>query len=440
MSGRYAPYPNYRDSSNPWFGKIPDHWAVVKCGHRYEVLLGKMLDGSRVTGANSGCYLRNVDVQWDRINEEDLPTMDFAPSEQERYSVRNGDLLVCEGGEVGRSAIWNKDYPCYYQKALHRLRRKTPSQDSIRFMFYNFALAVNQERFISGSGKATIAHLPAEALRQYRFPYPPLEEQAQIAKFLDDETAKIDALIEKQQQLIVLLKEKRQAVISHAVTKGLNPDAPMRDSGVEWLGKVPKHWRVLKGAWLGTLFGSESVPEDHIVPEGPLLFIKVSSLSTDEFPLAERSFFVSRERWQFVKPRRDFIVFPKRGAAIFTNKVNIVNEDAIIDPNLMGWEPNVKVNAEYLAHLLKLRGLQDIADVSTVPQINNKHIAPMMFPVPPVSEQNAIIEALKHRLVQLRQLQEKANRQIDLLQERRTALISAAVTGKIDVRGWKPPA
>jgi hypothetical protein len=138
-------------------------------------------------------------------------------------------------------------------------------------------------------------------------------------------------------------------------------------------------------------------------------------------------------------PRNAFIVFPKRGAAIFTNKVNIIYEPAVIDPNLMGWIPNRRANPVYLAHVLKLRGLDDIADVPTVPQINNKHIAPMMFPVPPAGEQGSIVEHLRTRLHSLDLLLDKAKQQIYLLQERRTALISAAVTGKIDVRNWQPP-
>jgi type I restriction enzyme S subunit len=270
-------------------------------------------------------------------------------------------------------------------------------------------------------------------------PLPPKDEQTQIARFLDYEIARIDALIDKQRQLIALLKEKRQAVISHAVTKGLNPDAPLRDSGVEWLGMVPAHWEVLKGSWLGQLFGSESVPEEYVLEEGSLLFIKVSSLAVDGFSLSDCRFFVSPRFSGAVTARAGFIVFPKRGAAIFTNKVNIVHGPAVVDPNLMGWIPNRRAKAEFLAHVLKLRGLAEIADVSTVPQINNKHIAPMMFPVPPRVEQAAILEYLGKRLTVLDQLTAKGEEQINLLQERRTALISAAVTGKIDVRGWKPP-
>ena len=207
-----------RDSGVEWLGEVPAHWATAKLGHRYEVLLGKMLDAKRVTGDRLGRYLRNADVQWDRINEDDLPEMDFRPHELERYSVRKGDLIVCEGGEIGRCAIWTKNYPCFYQKALHRLRPRHPEEDVTRFMFYQLFLAVMQERFIAGSEKATIAHLPAESFRQYRFAFPPHDEQQVIADTLDGKTMKFDELEEKAQEQIELLQERRTALISAAVT------------------------------------------------------------------------------------------------------------------------------------------------------------------------------------------------------------------------------
>ena len=120
---RFKRYPAYKDSGVEWLGEIPAGWEVAPVYARYEVALGKMLDAKRVTGQCSGPYLRNVDVQWDRVNTEGLPEMDFAPWERDRYSVRPGDLLVCEGGEVDRTAIWRGEIgECFYQKALHRVR------------------------------------------------------------------------------------------------------------------------------------------------------------------------------------------------------------------------------------------------------------------------------------------------------------------------------
>lgn len=208
-----------KDSGVEWLGKVPKHWAVAKLSYRYEVLLGKMLDDKKITGKYLGKYLRNTDVQWDSINTANLPEMDFRPEEYQRYSVAKGDLVVCEGGEIGRSAIWNNDEPCFYQKALHRLRPHNIKRDSTRFMFYVMLDAVKQERF-SGSdiGNATIAHLPAEAFRQYRFAYPPYLEQLEISKYLDQMKLKFDALESAANNQVKLLKERKIALISSAVT------------------------------------------------------------------------------------------------------------------------------------------------------------------------------------------------------------------------------
>ena len=206
-----------KDSGVEWLGEVPAHWNTPPLYLRYSADLGKMLDTAKVTGEQLLPYLRNVDVQWDRINFDDLPFMDIAPSEYERYTVKEGDLLVCEGGEVGRSAIVpNMSALVGYQKALHRLRALSDSENP-RFMYYtlNWSAVVG---VFNQSGQATIAHLTGEQLRKYRFPKPPPTEQTEIAGFLDLEAAKIDALVTEAESTITLLQERRTALISAAVT------------------------------------------------------------------------------------------------------------------------------------------------------------------------------------------------------------------------------
>lgn len=207
-----------RDSGIEWLGEVPAHWDVVKLSYRYEVLLGKMLDDKKITGDYLGAYLRNSDIQWDCINTGDLPMMDFRPEEHQRYSVKKGDLIVCEGGEIGRSAIWEHEETCFFQKALHRLRPHDYSRDHVRFMFYVMFDAVCQERFSGGVTKATIAHLPAETFRQYKFAYPPYDEQVEISAFLDKIKHNFVAIESSAQRQIDLLQERRTALISAAVT------------------------------------------------------------------------------------------------------------------------------------------------------------------------------------------------------------------------------
>jgi type I restriction enzyme S subunit len=208
-----------KDSGVEWLGEVPEHWSVCAVGHRYDVRLGKMLDEKRITGQPPGPYLRNTDVQWESINTDELPEMDFEPSEYERYSLKEGDLLVCEGGEVGRCAIWEAELPiCFYQKALHRLRPLDSSLDNPRFQLYIMRMACSKGVFEASSGKATINHLPAEAFRRYRFAYPPAHEQNSISEHLSGACEDLNALQKEAQSLVGKLQERRSALISTAVT------------------------------------------------------------------------------------------------------------------------------------------------------------------------------------------------------------------------------
>ena len=207
-----------KDSGLPWLGEIPVHWIVAPVNKRFEVQLGKMLDAARIKGHNLAPYLRNIDVQWDYINVSDLPMMDFNSEDRIKFSLQAGDLLVCEGGQIGRAAIWNKEtLNCYYQKALHRLRPRT-DRDNPRFMFYLLFIASTRGIFSSQGGQATIGHLPAESLRRYRFPFPSLEEQNRIVEQLDAEKEQFIKLSNAYSRQLTLLAEYRAALIHECVT------------------------------------------------------------------------------------------------------------------------------------------------------------------------------------------------------------------------------
>ena len=181
------PYRAYKDSRVEWLGEVPETWDVVALRHRYSQCLGKMLDSKRITGDHSVPYLRNVDIQWDQINVDNLPVMDISPDEHERFTVKRDDLLVCEGGEVGRCALWSDELTkCGFQKALHRLRPRNTGQDDVpRFMYYVLRAAARSGAFDDGH-LSTIAHLTGDKLRAHRLPFPTVEEQDSIVGFLDD--------------------------------------------------------------------------------------------------------------------------------------------------------------------------------------------------------------------------------------------------------------
>lgn len=205
------------DSGIPWLGDVPEHWEVPALKMRYTVELGKMLDEKRITGDHLIPYLRNVDVQWDRINFDELPLMDITEEEFPRYIIRENDVLVCEGGEVGRAAVAGaQESVIGFQKALHRLRSET-AEEVPNFIFYTLLWAANTGVF-DAEGASTIAHLTADQLRRYRFPQPPLAEQKAIVDYLDEATGQVLQMIEKADSAIARLTEYRTALITAATT------------------------------------------------------------------------------------------------------------------------------------------------------------------------------------------------------------------------------
>ncbi len=210
-----------KPSGVDWIGSVPNHWEVAPLTSRYEVKLGKMLDKRQITGQYLVPYLRNVDVQWDRIATSDLPRMDFDPDDRKQFALRRGDLLVCEGGEVGRAAVWQGQLDnCCYQKALHRLRPRR--DDSARYLLYVLRSAATTGVFRAGSNQNTIDHLTAEKLRSHRFAFPPAEEQLRIAAFLDQTGGLEDPAGGILTTTIDRLREYRSALITAAVTGQLD--------------------------------------------------------------------------------------------------------------------------------------------------------------------------------------------------------------------------
>lgn len=205
-------------SGVPWLGDIPAHWVTAPLGRRYEQCLGKMLDSAKIRGSSLIPYLRNRDVQWDRINISDLPEMDIPEAQLERYTVRPNDLLVCEGGEVGRAAIWREDELVIgFQKALHRLRPWDDKADLPDYLLLLLKTAVANSVFIDGH-QSTIAHLTGDKLRAHRFAFPSYSEQADIVRHVASETATLDQAIATARAEIDLLREYRTRLISDVVT------------------------------------------------------------------------------------------------------------------------------------------------------------------------------------------------------------------------------
>jgi type I restriction enzyme, S subunit len=434
VNSRFSSYLGYRPSGIEWIGDIPHHWIVAALTYRYHVQLGKMLDEKRITGDHLAPYLRNTDVQWDDINFEDLPLMDFDADDRRRYSLREGDLLVCEGGEVGRAAIWGRPIAeCYYQKALHRVRPKSETEVP-RFLLYALRAAASAGALVDNTGKATIDHLPAERLRMVRFPFASADEQYAIAAFLDHETAKIDALIEKQQQLIELLEEKRQAILTHVVAKGIDPRAPLKPSGIEWLGEVPSHWQLKR-------FKEVLQEVDDRSEEGSEELLSVSHI-TGVTPRSEKTVYMFEAETKEGYKRCEAGDLVVNTMWAWMGALGVSPYSGIVSPsyNVYRARRTDVFDPRFLDLLCRIPPLVAfIKSISTGVWTSRLRLYPetlfnISFAAPPMQEQQAIVAMVERENSLARRTIAAATAAISLLEEHRASLITAAVTGKIDVR------
>lgn len=437
---------HFRLSGLEWVKQVPHHWKVAPLYARYEVQLGKMLDASRITGNHLAPYLRNVDVQWGYINTADLPVMDFLPSDRVRFGLRVGDLLVCEGGEVGRCAIWNGELEeCYYQKAIHRLRARS-AEEYVRFFFYAMQAVAYSGAFVAGGNPNTIDHLTADKLRKHRFLFPPLEEQHAIADFLDRRTAQIDGVIAKKQRMIDLLHEKRQALISEAVTKGLDPEVPTKDSGIEWLGRVPRHWSVERLKYSITKIEQGWSPQCDNRPaeEDEWGVLKVGCGNGYEFDPTEQKALPLD-----VAPLPEYEVKPGDILMSRGNTRELVGAASLVKavrPRLLlcdllyrfHAQPR-RADAEFLVFSLRspyvrFQIKREASGTSaSMKKVGQETIRELILCLPPVDEQKTITTRLRPLLDQHYEIVHRIESQITKLREYRQTLISAAVTGQIDV-------
>lgn len=446
-SPQLQPYPSYKDSGIDWLAEIPAHWDVAPVYARYEVALGKMLDARRVAGDSPGFYLRNIDVQWDAVNTEGLPEMDFPAFERDRYLLRPGDLLVCEGGEVGRTAIWRGEMAeCFYQKAIHRVRPRSP-REAPRFFYYLMYTLAKRGVFVAGGNPNTIDHLTAVQLRHYRTPFAPPSEQHAIARFLDRETARIDGLVAKKERLIELLREKRAALITRAVTKGLDPAVPMKDSGIEWLGQIPTHWTVLVARRLiGRIEqGWSPVADDRQAAVDEWGVIKLSAVNKGSFVASEHKALPAdlAPDTRYEIRDGDFLLTRANTPALVGDVCTV--RDA--RPGLMLCDlvyrlqlRTDRIAPRYLAYwFLSGAGRYQIevearGSSQSMVKVSQGLIRAWTVAVPPLEEQHRTVAILDDEIARIDGLIAKVRRAIERLKELRTALISAAVTGKIDVR------
>jgi type I restriction enzyme S subunit len=442
MAGRYKAYSEYKDSGVEWVGDVPSRWNVLPLFSAASPVCTKNSDGveANVLSLSYGNVIRrDVDKNFGLLPE----------SFNTYQIVESGDLILrltdlqndkrsLRVGHVQERGIITSAYL--------KLSAKSDKLDD-RYL-YRLLHSYDTTKVFYGMGGGLRQSMKFDDMRRLDLLIPPLPEQKQIARFLDHETGKIDALIEKQQALIALLQEKRQAVISHAVTKGLNPDARMKDSGVEWLGDVPEHWEVKRLRYLGQCqnglnigaeaFGSGypfvsygDVYKSRILPSTGSGLVQSSVSDRIAYSVLEGDVFFTRTSESIEEIG-------------FSSTCLTVIQDATFAGFLIRFRPTEgELNQHFSKHyfgnsLLRAFFIKEM-NLITRASLSQDLLKKLPVLLPPIDEQKEIGVYLDEKTELFSKLTDQAHEAIELMKERRTALISAAVTGKIDVRCWTAP-
>lgn len=436
---KYQKYAEYKDSGVDALGRIPKEWSVMR---------GKFL--------------------FSEINERSENGDETLLSVSEYYGVKPRGENISEGEYLSRAESLEGYKKCYVNDLVMNIMLAwkrglgiskyngivSPAYSVFRFNnkvspdFMHYLLRT--EEYIKYF-KTRSTGIIDSRLRLYPDSFgdifillPSIDDQVQITNFLDHETAKIDSLIEKQQKLIELLKEKRQAVISHAVTKGLNPEVPMKDSGVEWLGQVPEHWEVSKFGYISQVVrgGSPRPAGDPTLFNGDYSpWVTVAEITKDDelYLTSTETFLTKKGSEQCRVFKAGTLLLSNSGATLGVPKILCI--DANANDGVVGFE-QLQIDIEFAYYYLSIltNDLRErVKQGSGQPNLNTDIVKNISIAIPPISEIQSIITEIKGQVGKFVSLIKKAEQQILLMQERRTALISAAVTGKIDVRNWQSP-
>ncbi len=432
---KYQQYAEYKDSGVEWLGKVPEHWIISSIKYLTKSVgtggtpknLISFTDDEEINWFTPADFLGDLEVQ---ISSKYV-TFDSVKTGDSKLYQSGSVLMIGIGATLGKIAICNKSFSCNQQ-----INVLVPNR-AINSEYLAYALIVQIEQIKQLSNSSTIGIINQDKTKQILITLSSLDEQIQIANFLDHETAKIDSLIEKQQQLIELLKEKRQAVISHAVTKGLNPNVPMKDSGVEWLGDVPEHWTVTRAKLVSDIFVPQRNKPELNEEEG-CAWVTMDDMKNKYIQSVNR--YVAKNSVMLAGSK-----ILQKGAVIAScvgnfGVTSINNIDVIINQQLQAFIPR-NIKAEYLQNLVSISKnyFELIGTAATLVYVNQEGFQNLPVLLPPHDEQVAICVQIENDENKYDQLIQLGLKQIKILQERRTALISAAVTGKVDVRNWQNP-
>ncbi len=423
------PYPKYKNSGVQWIGDVPESWGINKIKHRCYVkgrVGWKGLKSSEFLFEGFSYLVTGTDFEGGKINWKNCYHIDEERYAEDHYiQLRNDDLLITKDGTIGKLAIVeNLDKPACLNSGIFVVRSLT--EDLYTKYLYWILLSQSFTQFNEyTSYGSTIQHLYQNVFVEFSFSYPSIGEQIDSIAYLNRKTAQIDDLIAKKRRLIELLAEERAAVINQAITKGLDPSVKMRDSGVEWIGEVPAGWEVTKIRYVFDILDYRRIPlsaDDRGKMANKVYdYYGASGIidKVDDYLFDETTILIGEDGANLIT-RSSRLAFIARGKYWVNNHAHIL-------------KPKIG-NIDYFVEALESVDYSIYITGSAQPKLSQENLGIVLLPLPPEDEQDSIAAYLSSKTAQIDQTITKTEKQIQLLQEYRTALISEVVTGKIDVR------
>ena len=431
-------YPKYKDSGIDWFKNIPEHWEVIRLKN---ILKKKITDGPHLTPTftSDGVPFLSVDgIQNGELVFDScryISHEDHSEFRKKALPIKN-DILMGKAASTGKIARVKVDFEfsIWSPLALIRVDQKSSVPEFVEYVLKSPMTQAEIDTLCTANTQKNISMDDIPKLTLFS---PPISEQYLITGFLDHETTKIDALVAEQERLIDLLKEKRKAVISHAVTKGINPKVKLKDSGVEWLGNVPEHWEVLPLKRFFQLV-VDTAPKDN---DFELLSLYTDIGVRPRKDLEARGNRSTTTEGYFKVSRGDIVV---NKLLAWMGAIGVSEYDGVTSPAYDILRAKQPLSPHYYDYLFRCgilftefkrysRGIMDMRL-----RLYFEELGQFSIPFPKLEEQLNIVAELNEKLNQLDKLRDQAIKAIDLLKERRLALISAAVMGQIDVRNYQP--
>ena len=432
-------YPRYKESGVAWIGNVPEQWEVKRLRH-IATFTNSNVDKNAHDDQVVVSLCNYTDVYYNEFITADMPFMQATAShsEIEQFSLKKGDVIITKDSEdpsdIGIPSLVIQEAPCVVC-GYHLTMIRTADINTSRLLHRILQSHPTKAHFFVEAPGITRYGLSQDAIGDLRFCLPPSGDRGAIADSLDRETSRIDALIAKKTRFIELLKEKRQALITHTVTKGLDPDAKMKDSGVEWIGEIPTHWEVRR---MATLFQEAIRPGE---PSLPVLSISIhDGITDDELAPEDRDRRVSQieDRTKYKRVVPNDLAYNMMRA--WQGAFGAVTVDGLVSPAYVVAEPTDAFRTGYIEHLLRTpmsieeirRHSRGIADFRM--RLYWDYFRDLKVCLPPLQEQDRILSRINHETARIDLLAGKTQLSIDLLKERRSALITATVTGQIDLR------